>query len=152
MPAYRSHDYGPFTINVRPTGWRRLWIVRWWFPYFTGSNFKLKVDIDTKVDLNVNAKFVSELEEYDTWLMHFPTNISADNSRSFIVQYPREKILPNGASKALINVNWANGDKRKSYQLVACKFIAWDPDEFMFRRLVPFVIFIAATVSIGILA
>ena len=78
-------------------------------------------------------------------------------TRTVCFETPDTDILPDGMSIATFSLHEIEiGEDRNialgSDTVEIAKFIAWDPDEFVFRRFVPFVIFIAATVSIGVLA
>ena len=147
MPSYRSAQYPEIAVKVRPTGYRRLWPIRWWWPYFQGSSVTLHVTFESKRTLT-----------FDAWVNHGDSEDMARNlaipvgKSSQAIRYPQERILPSSPCEIAFTLRSAGTEERDQLRhgMTAAQFRAWDMDEMVMGRVVPTMLMATAVVAAGL--
>lgn len=132
VPSYKGFIAG-IEIKVRPCGYRRIWPLRWWWPYWRGSNLELCLTFTSKRNSNISYKIIepSGLE----W-GHGKISLEVGKGKSAIVSYPSSKILGIGEHEYTLSVSVNNKEQNEQSAIVA-SFTVFDQDRFVVGILIP---------------
>lgn len=144
MPSYRNAVVPSVgQVRVKPIGYRRVWGIKWWWPYFQGSSFGLDVEVTSRTPYRFGAQLRSDRgDKYDLC----ETQAYGPGRRTIPLRYPSTAILPSGQSKAImVFITEDSGGGAHVDEFIGARFDAWDQDQAITGRLLPFILGVIIT-------
>ena len=136
MPSYGCFDHQGIAIKVRPTGYRKIWPFRWWWPYFQGSRFEVELAITTGHEVAISPTLHTEERESQ---ISWESTTSPPGEHVTPIEYPGSQILPPGHAQLqlLVSSTYGAGRRTTDSPVHGARFTVVDTDALVAHWLVP---------------